>query len=200
MEGVLLIVSGPSGAGKGTVVERLAKKDGYALSISATTRSPRPYETDGIHYFFKTKEEFAAMQAAGALLEHAEFCGNCYGTPKQYVEQRLQMGENVLLEIEVQGALQVKAAYPDAVLVFLMPPSRAELRHRLVGRGTEDSGTVERRMNRALEEIKLLPRYDYVVTNDTVENAVAQVEAIVQAERLKCSRNPGIETIFERGE
>lgn len=130
-KGVLLIISGPSGSGKGTIVERLVADSGYSVSISATTRNPRPNEIDGVHYFFKSVEKFEEMLEKGELLEHAVFCDNYYGTPKKYVEEQLEEGKNIILEIEVQGALQVKKKYEDAVLIFTMPPSLTELRRRL---------------------------------------------------------------------
>lgn len=196
-QGVLLIISGPSGSGKGTVVEQLCKKDDFSLSISATTREPREYEKDGVHYFFHTKKEFLYMQEHKELLEWAEFCGNYYGTPRKYVVEQLAQGKNVILEIEVQGALQVKKIYPDGVLVFLMPPNLEELGRRLTNRGTEDKETINRRIHRALEEMELVQEYDYVVVNDTVEQATEDLLAIVQAERMKCSRNPNIKKIFK---
>ncbi|MDD4842778.1 MAG: guanylate kinase [Anaerotignum sp.] len=196
-QGILLIISGPSGSGKGTVVEQLCKKENFSLSISATTRAPREYEKDGIHYFFHTKEEFLLMQEHKELLEWAEFCGNYYGTPRKYVVEQLLQGKNVILEIEVQGALQVKKIYPDGVLVFLMPPNLEELGKRLTNRGTEDKDTINRRIHRALEEMELVEEYDYVVINDTVEEATQDLFAIVQAERMKCHRNPNIKKIFK---
>ena len=152
-KGVLLIISGPSGSGKGTIVERLVDDLGYRVSISATTRNPRPNEENGVHYFFKTKEEFEKMIEAGELLEHACFCDNYYGTPKEYVERQLGEGNNIILEIEVQGALQVKKKYNDAVLIFTMPPTIAELRRRLVNRGTEDMETIEKRI-KSLSDVR----------------------------------------------
>lgn len=196
MKGILLIVSGPSGAGKGTVVQHLIAKKDYALSVSATTRRPRPGEREGVHYFFKTPEEFLELRRQSRLLEWAEFCGNYYGTPRDYVERKLERGENVILEIEVQGALQVKAKMPEAVMLFLMPPSWDELRHRLTGRGTEDEKTVEQRIARAVEEMALLPHYDYAVVNHTVEQAAKQIETIVAAEKLRVSRNPELGKLY----
>ncbi|KXL51726.1 guanylate kinase [Anaerotignum neopropionicum] len=196
-QGILLIISGPSGSGKGTVVEQLCKKENFSLSISATTRAPREYEKDGVHYFFHTKEDFLLMQEHKELLEWAEFCGNYYGTPRKYVVEQLLQGKNVILEIEVQGALQVKKIYPDGVLVFLMPPNLEELGKRLTNRGTEDKNTINRRIHRALEEMELVEEYDYVVINDTIEEATEDLFAIVQAERMKCSRNPNIKKIFK---
>lgn len=196
-KGVLLIISGPSGSGKGTIVERLVSDLGYSISISATTRSPRPNEKDGVHYFFKTKESFEKMIDDEELLEYACFCGNYYGTPKRYVEEQLEAGRNIILEIEVQGALQVKEKYNDAVLIFTMPPTLTELRRRLENRGTEDKETIDKRMKRAEEELEYLPKYDYLVINDTVDEAVKDVDIIVKAERMKCSRNPELKKKFK---
>lgn len=196
-KGVLLIISGPSGSGKGTIVERLVDDLGYRVSISATTRNPRPNEENGVHYFFKTKEEFEKMIEAGELLEHACFCDNYYGTPKEYVERQLVEGNNIILEIEVQGALQVKKKYSDAVLIFTMPPTIAELRRRLVNRGTEDMETIDKRIKRAEEELEYLPQYDYIVINDTVEQAVRDVDCIVRAEKMRCGRNPELKNKFK---
>ena len=196
-KGVLLIISGPSGSGKGTIVEQLVSELGYCVSISATTRNPRPNEKDGIHYFFKTEEEFEKMIDNGELLEHAAFCGNYYGTPKKYVEEQLESGKNIILEIEVQGALQVKKKYNDAVLIFTMPPTLTELRRRLEFRGTETKEVIDARINRAEEELEFLPDYDYIVINDTVDEAVKDVDCIVKAERMKCSRNPELKNKFK---
>ena len=196
-KGVLLIISGPSGSGKGTIVERLVDDLGYRVSISATTRNPRPNEENGVHYFFKTKEEFEKMIEAGELLEHACFCDNYYGTPKEYAERQLVEGNNIILEIEVQGALQVKKKYNDAVLIFTMPPTIAELRRRLVNRGTEDMETIDKRIKRAEEELEYLPQYDYIVINDTVEQAVRDVDCIVRAEKMRCGRNPELKNKFK---
>ena len=196
-KGVLLIISGPSGSGKGTIVEQLVSELGYCVSISATTRNPRPNEKDGIHYFFKTKEEFEKMIDNGELLEHAAFCENYYGTPKKYVEEQLESGKNIILEIEVQGALQVKKKYNDAVLIFTMPPTLTELRRRLEFRGTETKEVIDARINRAEEELEFLPDYDYIVINDTVDEAVKDVDCIVKAERMKCSRNPELKNKFK---
>lgn len=196
-KGVLLIISGPSGSGKGTIVERLVEDSGYSVSISATTRNPRPNEIDGVHYFFKSVEKFEEMLEKGELLEHAVFCDNYYGTPKKYVEEQLEEGKNIILEIEVQGALQVKKKYEDAVLIFTMPPSLTELRRRLEYRGTEDKATIDKRIKRAEEELEYLPKYDYLVINDTVERAVEDIDCIVKAERMKCSRNPDLKNKFK---
>ena len=209
-QGLLLILSGPSGSGKGTIVEQLKAKDDFALSISATTRAPREYEQDGVHYFFRTREEFERMIANQELLEWAEFCGNCYGTPRAYVTEQLQKGQNVILEIEVQGALQVKKLYPEGVLIFLVPPNLEELGRRLTNRGTEDKETINRRIDavqqevarhrrihRALEEMEFVQDYDYVVINDTVPQATQDILDIVHAESMKCSRNKEIKKVFK---
>ena len=187
-KGILIVISGPSGAGKGTVVEEIKKDRTYALSISATTRQPRSYEKDGEHYFFKSVYEFKNMIGGGKLLEWAEFCGNYYGTPRDYVVGKLEEGYNVILEIEAQGALQVKKIYPEAVLVLLIPPNREELKNRLSGRGTEDMETIEKRLKRASEEIELIPEYDYVVVNDEVELAVKRIKEIVDVSKMASAR------------
>ncbi len=187
-KGILIIISGPSGSGKGTVVEKLKTDPSYALSISATTRQPRNYEQDGVHYFFKTADEFKKMIEEEKLLEWAEFCGNFYGTPKDYVMGKLNEGLNVILEIEVQGAAQIKKIFPEAVTVFLIPPDKEELRKRLIGRGTEDMATVEKRLKRATEEIELLPHYDFVVVNDSVDNAVKRINTVVEAGKMSSAR------------
>ncbi|MBS4959282.1 MAG: guanylate kinase [Clostridiales bacterium] len=200
-KGILTVISGPSGSGKGTVVEALKKdRESYALSISATTRKPREYETDGVHYFFHSKEEFQQMITEGALLEWAQFCDNYYGTPKAYVEKKLAEGKNVLLEIEVQGALQIKKIDPEAVLIFMLPPSMEELRRRLTGRGTESAEVIEKRMQRAEEELDFLPQYDYAVVNNTVEQAKADIETIIKAESMRCNRTSHWKSNLMKGE
>ena len=196
-QGILLIISGPSGSGKGTIVERLCEKNNFSLSISATTRKPREYEKDGVHYFFHTREEFEKMRDRKELLEWAEFCGNYYGTPRKYVTEQLMAGNNVILEIEVQGALQVKKIYPEGVLIFMVPPNLEELGNRLTKRGTEDKETINKRLRRALEEMELVEEYDYLVINDTIEQATEDMLTIVAAEKMKCSRNKNIKKIFK---
>ena len=191
MPGILLIVSGPSGAGKGTVVKELVKDTAYALSISATTRAPRTGEEHGREYYFISRtqfEEFIDGKDGNNLLEYAEYAGNYYGTPHNYVLQQVQDGKVVVLEIDVVGGLQVKAKYPDAVLVFLAPPSLKELERRLVSRGTEDAQTIARRLSIAEGEMERAQGYDYFVINDMVENAVANINAIVIAEQLRPAR------------
>lgn len=196
-KGLLVVVSGPSGAGKGTVMGRLITGGGYALSVSATTRSPREGEKDGINYFFKTRDEFEKMIADNEFLEYAEFCGNYYGTPAPYVQKMLDEGKNVILEIEVKGAFQVKERCPEAVLVFLAPPSIKELESRLVGRGTETADVIEKRLARALEELDLIDNYDYIVVNDDIDEAVSDIRSIVRAEHRKTARNTDIKNTLK---
>lgn len=188
MRGMLVIISGPSASGKGTVVKRLNPDNGYALSISVTTRQPREGEIHGRDYFFTTKEEFHKMREENALLEHAIYVGHFYGTPLKYVEEQIERGKIVVLEIEVNGALQVKQKFPEAVLIFLMPPDLPELERRLINRGTEDAVTIEARLKKALEEVPLIGRYNYLVINDVVPDAVAKIDAIVAAERMRPDR------------
>jgi guanylate kinase len=187
--GLMFVISGPSGVGKGTVVKKLIENERYALSVSVTTRQPREGEIDGVHYFFKTNEEFEEMIAKESFMEHAGYCDHYYGTPKDYVFSKMNDGKDVILEIEVQGALQVKKKYPNAILVFLLPPTGEELKNRLVGRGTEKADVIEKRLKKAVEELKLSSGYDYAVVNDEVENAVARIESIVQTEHNKISEN-----------
>ena len=189
-KGVLTVVSGFSGAGKGTVMKRLIQKyDDYALSISVTTRKPREGERDGIEYFFKTKEEVETMIENDEFLEYARYVDNYYGTPRFYVEEMLAKGKNVILEIEIQGAMQIKAKNPEAVLVFVTPPSFEDLRNRLVGRGTETADVIESRLRRASEEAEGMPSYDYILVNDQVEDCVDRLHQIILSERAKAQRN-----------
>lgn len=188
MQGMLVIISGPSGSGKGTVVKRLGPENGYARSISVTTRQPRGGEVHGRDYFFTTEEEFHKMREENALLEHYFYVGNFYGTPRKYVEEQIEEGKIVVLEIEVNGALQVKEKFPSAVLIFLMPPTLPELEKRLILRGTEDMVTIEARLKKALEEIPLINRYNYLVINDVVPEAVAKIDAIVASESMRPGR------------
>ena len=189
-KGVLTVVSGFSGAGKGTVMKRLIQKyDDYALSISVTTRNPREGERDGIEYFFKTKEEVESMIENDEFLEYARYVDNYYGTPRFYVEEMLAKGKNVILEIEIQGAMQIKAKNPEAVLVFVTPPSFEVLRNRLVGRGTETADVIESRLRRASEEAEGMLSYDYILVNDQVEDCVDRLHQIILSERAKAQRN-----------
>ena len=189
-KGGLTVGSGFSGAGKGTVMKRLIQKyDDYALSISVTTRKPREGERDGIEYFFKTKEEVETMIENDEFLEYARYVDNYYGTPRFYVEEMLAKGKNVILEIEIQGAMQIKAKNPEAVLVFVTPPSFEELRNRLVGRGTETADVIESRLRRASEEAEGMPSYDYILVNDQVEDCVDRLHQIILSERAKAQRN-----------
>ena len=189
-KGILLIISGPSGAGKGTVVNELMKdSEKYCLSVSVTTRKPRPGEEEGVSCYFRSEKEFKKMAENGELLEYALFCGNFYGTPIKYVEKRLAEGKNVILEIEVQGAIQVKEKYPDAVLIFLTPETIQDLEDRLRGRNTESEEVMALRLRRAREEVKLINKYDYIVINDLVRNASKRINSIVDTEKYASARN-----------
>lgn len=188
-KGILFILSGPSGVGKGTVREHLfANNPSLKYSISATTRAPRPGETDGLDYFYKSESEFKMMIAEKELLEYASYVNNYYGTPRSYVEEQLALGNDVFLEIEVQGALQVKENFPEGVFIFLLPPSLEELKQRIVGRGTESEELVLNRLTVAKEEIKLIHAYDYALVNDNVDLAVEKVEAIIKGENCRRDR------------
>ena len=190
-KGILIVVSGFSGAGKGTLMKELLARyeEYYALSISATTRLPRTGEVDGREYFFKTKEEFEKMIAKEELIEYARSVENYYGTPRAYVEKQLNTGRDVILEIEIQGALKVKEAFPETLLLFVTPPTAGELKNRLVGRGTETLEVIESRMKRAVEEAEGMNRYDYLIVNDELEACVEEMHAIIQAEHRRSFRN-----------
>lgn len=189
-KGILIVVSGFSGSGKGTIMKELLKRyDNYALSISATTRQPREGEVDGREYFFKTVDEFEKMIAKDELIEYARYVENYYGTPRAYVEEQLESGKDVILEIEIQGALKVKEKLPDTLLLFVTPPSATELEHRLVGRGTESSEVIASRMNRAKEEALGMDQYDYLVVNDDLDQCVEEVHKIIQSEHRRSYRN-----------
>ncbi|MCR4616916.1 MAG: guanylate kinase [Lachnospiraceae bacterium] len=179
-KGILLVISGFSGAGKGTVVNRLREKyDEYALSVSMTSRQPRPGDVEGKTYFFVTREKFEKTIAENGLLEYAEYCGNYYGTPRAFVEQQLNAGKNVILEIEIQGATNIKKAFPESLLLFITPPSAAELEKRLKGRGTETDDVIAKRLKRAYEESDGMDTYDYIVVNDDLEECVDEVHRII---------------------
>ena len=186
--GVLSVISGFSGVGKGTIVKKLVEKEGYALSVSATSRAPRQGEVHGREYFFLTREEFHSMIENDGLIEWAEYVNNFYGTPREYVEERLAGGEDVILEIEPQGALKVKAQYPEAVLIFIVPPNAKELENRLVGRGTEEAEIIKKRLKRAAEETLFIENYEYIVINDDLEDAVSDIHHIIQAASHKRER------------
>lgn len=189
-KGLLLVVSGPSGVGKGTICkEYLNTYDDCALSVSATTRAPRNGEIDGESYFFLSQDEFKKKIDEGGFLEHAVFCDNYYGTPKDAVLNMLDSGKNVILEIEVQGALQVRSHYPEAVFIFVIPPSMETLEERLRGRGTEADDVISKRLERAKAEFKFIEKYNYVLENDTVENAVKRLHSIITAEKCLMARN-----------
>ena len=190
-KGILTVVSGFSGAGKGTIMKALmqAHSETYALSISATTRAPRTGERDGIEYFFKSREAFEQMIADDALVEYAEYVGNYYGTPKAYVEEQLARGKDVILEIEIQGALKIKERFPEALLLFVMPPSADELKHRLTSRGTETADVIAARLHRAAEEAVGINSYDYILVNDQIDTCVEEMHQLIQAQHNKVSNN-----------
>lgn len=189
-KGIIIVVSGFSGAGKGTIMKALtAKYDQYALSVSATTRDPRPGEENGREYFFVSNEEFEKLIHEDGLIEHAGYVDHYYGTPRKFVEDKLNAGIDVILEIEIQGALQIKKRYPDAVLLFVMPPSAKELVNRLKGRGTETDEVIKMRLDRACEESEGIENYDYIVVNDVLEDAVERVHGIICAAHNTPSRN-----------
>lgn len=189
-KGALLVVSGFSGAGKGTVMkELLSKYDSYALSISMTTRTPRVGEENGREYFFVDTAIFEEKIKENKVIEYAKYCDNYYGTPREYVEDQLAKGKDVILEIEIQGALKVKEMFPDTILVFIMPPNAAELKRRLVSRGTETPEVIEQRMNRAVEEARHMEKYDYLVINDDLDTCVEELHGIVNVVHKEAIRN-----------
>ena len=194
--GILIVVSGFSGSGKGTIMKEIMNRyDNYALSVSATTRKPRPGEEDGREYFFRSTEEFEKMIAKDELIEYARYVDNYYGTPRAYVEEQLEAGKDVILEIEIQGALKVKEKFPDTLLLFVTPPTAGELRERLVGRGTETMDVIDFRMKRAKEEAEGMGRYDYLIINDVLDECVKEMHQIIQGEHRRSFRN---ETFIER--
>ena len=188
--GILIVVSGFSGAGKGTLMKRLLEKyDTYSLSISMTTREPRQGETHGKEYFFVTKEQFEQKISESGFVEHAVYCKHYYGTPRDYVENELKNGKDVILEIEIQGALKIKEKFPDALLLFVMPPSIDDLRRRLIGRGTETKEVIEQRLQRAIEEAEDIEAYEYIVINDDLEICVDEMHQMILASHNAPTRN-----------
>lgn len=183
-KGILMVLSGFSGAGKGTLVKALLKKhDDYSLSISMTTRAPREGERDGVEYFFTTREKFEETIVNNGLIEYALYCGNYYGTPRAYVEEQMAAGKNVILEIEIQGALKIKEKFPDSLLIFITPPNAEELKRRLEGRGTESAEVIAQRLARATEESEGIEAYDYIVVNDNLDECVEEIHRLVDAAR-----------------
>lgn len=184
-QGKLFVFSGPSATGKGTICRELLKDPDTWLSVSLTTRAPREGEEHGVHYYFVTREEYNRTVEEDGFLEHAEIYGNCYGTPKRYALEHMAAGEDVILEIEMQGALQIKKAYPEAVLIFVLPPSLKELQNRIRKRGSESEEQIAARMKTTLSEIELLPEYDYFLVNDDLDEAIATARSIMKAEHCK---------------
>lgn len=185
-KGLLIVLSGPSGVGKGTVGNALRKRlPELTYSVSATTRQPRQGEEHGVNYFFRTREQFLEMIEKDELLEYAEYVGNYYGTPRDFVEQTLEQGKDIFLEIEVQGALKVKEKFPEGIFIFLLPPSLDELKDRIRGRGTETQATIDHRMSVAVDEMNLMQHYDYAVVNDEIDLACKRIESIIIAEHCK---------------
>lgn len=193
-KGLMIVISGPAGSGKGTVNSHLLKRDDFRFSVSATTRAPRPGEVDGVNYHYISKDEFLSRIDSGDMLEYTEYCGNYYGTPKKEAEEVLASGSNLLLEIEVEGARNIKAKYPEAVLILLLPPSHSVQEQRLRSRGTETEDKILLRLARAKEEIEFATCYDYVVYNHDGRDgeAAEQILAIVEAEKASVRRNPNI--------
>ena len=191
-KGRLIVFSAPSGCGKGTMLEQILKNEDFCVSVSATTRSPREGEQDGVNYYFISKDEFTQRIGEGKFLEYAEYCGNFYGTPMDKVNEMLEQGKNVILEIEVQGAIKVMNKRPDALSIFIAPPSINELRRRLHKRGTETEEVIEKRIAQASNEVALAAKYDYIIVNDALEDAVDDFFHVVRAEQLRADKRPEI--------
>lgn len=192
-EGIMLVVSGPSGCGKGTICKELLRRnEGINVSVSATTRKPRKGEVEGVNYFFVSENKFKSMIKSEEVLEYAHVHGSYYGTPKKFVFDKLESGEDILLEIDVQGAMQIKDKYPQAIFIFIIPPSMEELKNRIIKRGTESKDDIEIRFKNAFKELEYVNEYDYIVINDEVKEAVSKIECIVQAEKCKISRQAKI--------
>ena len=195
-KGLLFIISGPAGSGKGTIVSRVRELAQFDFSVSATTRKPRPTEVDGVHYYFIDKADFEQKIADGEMLEYAQYVGNYYGTPKKPVDDALANGRNIVLDIEVKGALQVKEKMPDAVMIYILPPDYETLLARIRGRGTESEEVIQKRMAEARIEIETFPKYDYVVINDTIEQAATDILSILHTENMRTMRNLDIKEKF----
>ena len=188
--GLLIVVSGPAGVGKGSVIKRVRElTDEAIMSVSATSRKPRPGETDGVSYFFISREQFEKMIKNGNLLEWVEYCGNYYGTPREFVSKKIEKGNNIILEIDVEGSMRIKKLFPGSILIFIAPPSFEELTRRLRERKTEDEATIQNRLLKAREELKFTEEYDYVIVNDTIEKAAQEFVGIIRSEQIKTSRN-----------
>ncbi len=188
-KGLLFVVSGPSGAGKGTICRKLAESFDIYLSVSMTTRAPRPGETEGVSYFFTTEDAFRKELERDGFLEHAEVYGNYYGTPKDKVTEQLEQGRDVVLEIDIQGAMKVRENYPEGIFIFILPPSMTELRKRITGRGSETEEAINLRMREALKEVAYIGKYDYCVINGELDEAVSRLEAIITAEHSRVSED-----------
>lgn len=197
-KGLLIIISGPAGSGKGTIVSRLRELAPFDFSVSATTRSPRPGEQHGVHYYFVDKADFESKIREGEMLEYAQYVGNYYGTPKKPVEDALNEGKNIILDIEVQGALQIKEKMPEAIMIYVLPPDYETLLARIRGRGTETEEVIKKRMDQAKNEIKTFAKYDYVVINRDggIDRAAQDILSILYAEKMRTLRNTHIPTTF----
>lgn len=188
-KGLLFVVSGPSGAGKGTICKRLLDEIDIDLSVSTTTRKPRPGEVDGVNYYFISQEEFNKIKEEDGLLEYAYVYGNYYGTPRKMVMDKLEQGRDVILEIDIQGALKIRETYPKGIFVFILPPSMKELRKRITGRGSETEDAINMRLGETLKEVSYIDKYDYCVINDEIEEAVERVACIMKAEHSRVSKD-----------